>query len=60
MHFNGHRYKARSKWWYSMSDNRYPRKLLRQEWNVKPCRGGRRKSWRKTFCIVRLKSSWMK
>ena len=33
---------------------------LAQEWNVKPCRGGRRKSWRKTFCIVRLKSSWMK
>ena len=30
-----------------MSDDRYPRKLFSQEWNIKPRRGRQRKSWSK-------------
>ena len=28
-----------------MEGNRYPQKLFRQVWNIKPCRGRQRKSW---------------
>ena len=34
----GHRNKAKLKWCYKvavMSDDRYPRKLFSQEWNIK-------------------------
>ena len=28
-----------------MPQDRYPKQLFSQEWNVKPCRGRQRKSW---------------
>ena len=36
--------------WYednSLGDERYSRLLLDSEWDVKPCRGRQRKTWRK-------------
>ena len=38
------------KWWYmyklvSMPENKYPKQLYSQEWNIKPCRGRQRKTW---------------
>ena len=44
----GRRDKAKLKWWYKlacMEGDRYPHKLFRQIWNIKPCRGRQRKSW---------------
>ena len=44
----GRRDKAKLKWWYKlacMEDDRYPHKLFRQIWNIKPRRGRQRKSW---------------
>ena len=44
----GHRDKAKLKWWYKlacMEDDRYPHKLFRQIWNIKSRRGRQRKSW---------------
>ena len=44
----GRRDKAKLKWWYKlacMEGNRYPQKLFRQVWNIKPRRGRQRKSW---------------
>ena len=44
----GHRDKAKLKWWYkvaTMLEHRYSRKLFVQEWNVKPRRGRQRKYW---------------
>ena len=40
--------KAKLKWWYklaSMPENRYPKQLFSQEWNIKPRRGRQRKTW---------------
>ena len=40
--------KAKLKWWYklaSMPENRYPKQLFNQEWNIKPRRGRQRKTW---------------
>ena len=40
--------KAKLKWWYklaSMPENRYPKQLFNQEWNIKPHRGRQRKTW---------------
>ena len=44
----GRRDKAKLKWWYKpacMEGDRYPHKLFRQIWNIKPRRGHQRKSW---------------
>ena len=44
----GRRDKAKSKWLYKlacMEGDRYPHKLFRQIWNIKPRRGRQRKSW---------------
>ena len=44
----GRRDKAKLKWWYKlacMEGDRYPQKLFRQIWNIKPRRGRQRKSW---------------
>ena len=46
----GRRDKAKLKWWYKvavMPDYRYPKKLFSQEWDIKLCRGKKRKSWSK-------------
>ena len=40
-----HRDKAELKWWYklvSMPEDRYPKQLFSQEWNIKPRRGRQR------------------
>lgn len=44
----GRRDLAKLKWWYklaTMSEDRYPRKMFSQDWNVKPSRGRQRKVW---------------
>ena len=41
----GRRDKAKLKWWSTMPEHRYSRKLFVQEWNVKPRRGRQRKYW---------------
>ena len=44
--------KAKLKWWYklaTMPQDRYPKQLFSQEWNVKPRRGRQRKSWGKVI-----------
>ena len=36
------------KWWYklvTMPEDRYPKKLFSQDWNIKPHRGRQRKVW---------------
>ena len=40
--------KAKLKWWYklaTMPEDRYPRQLFRQKWNIKARRGRQRKTW---------------
>ena len=42
----GRRDKAKLKWWYklvTMPEDRYPKKLFSQDWNIKPHRGRQRK-----------------
>ena len=42
------RNRPKLKWWYklaTMSEDRYPKQLLNQEWNIKPRRGRQRKEW---------------
>ena len=44
----GHRDKAKLKWWYklaTMPEDRCPKMLVSQNRNVKPCRGRQRKVW---------------
>ena len=41
--------KAKLKWLATMPQDRYPKQLFSQEWNVKPCRGRQRKSWGKVI-----------
>ena len=44
--------KAKLKWWYklaTMPQDRYPKQLFSQEWNVKPRRGRQRKTWGKVI-----------
>ena len=39
---------AKLKWWYKLAtlpDDRYPKQLFNQEWNIKPRRGRQRKVW---------------
>ena len=47
--------KAKLKWWYkleTMPQDRYPKLLFSQEWNVKPRRGRQRKTWGKVIDAV--------
>ena len=40
--------RAKLKWWYklaTMPEDRYPKQLFNQEWNIKPRRGRQRKVW---------------
>ena len=40
------------KWWYKvcrLPDNRYPKQLLSQEWEIKPHKGRQRKTWSRTI-----------
>ena len=40
--------RAKLKWWYklaSLPEDRYPKQLFNQEWNIKPRRGRQRKVW---------------
>ena len=39
--FKSRRDRAKLKWWYKVCrllDNRYPKQLLSQEWEIKPCK----------------------
>ena len=43
-----HRDRAKLKWWYKLAtlpEDRYPKQLFNQEWNIKPRRGRQRKVW---------------
>ena len=43
-----HRDREKLKWWYklvTLPEDRYPKQLFNQEWNIKPCRGRQRKVW---------------
>ena len=40
--------RAKLKWWYKLAtlpEDRYPKQLFNQEWNITPCRGRQRKVW---------------
>ena len=40
--------RAKLKWWYKLAtlpQDRYPKQLFNQEWNIKPRRGRQRKVW---------------
>ena len=40
--------RAKLKWWYklaTLAEDRYPKQLFNQEWNIKPRRGRQRKVW---------------
>ena len=37
--------RAKLKWWYTLPEDRYPKQLFNQEWNIKPRRGRQRKVW---------------
>ena len=40
--------RAKLKWWYKLTtlpEDRYPKQLFNQEWNIKPRRGRQRKVW---------------
>ena len=53
----GRRDRCKLKWWYkvnSLNAERYPRLLLDSEWEVKPCRGRQRKTWRKVISELLL------
>ena len=44
------RHRDKLKWWYKLAtytlpDDRYPKQLFHQEWNIKPRRGRQRKLW---------------
>ena len=53
----GRRNRCKLKWWYKVNNcdaERYPRLLLDSEWEVKPCRGWQRKTWRKVISKLLL------
>ena len=64
----GRRNKAKLKWWYklvTMPEDRYPKKLFSQDWNIKPHRGRQRKVWSRIindlFVSLELdKAKWLK
>ena len=40
--------RAKLKWWYKLAtlpEDRYPKQLFNQKWNIKPRRGRQRKVW---------------
>ena len=40
--------RAKLKWWYklvTLPEDRYPKRLFNQKWNIKPSRGRQRKVW---------------
>ena len=46
------RARAKLKWWYKicrLPDNRYPKQLLSQQWEIKPHKGRQRKTWSRTI-----------
>ena len=64
----GRRDKAKLKWWYklvTMPEDRYPKMLFSQDWNIKPRRGRQRKVWSRLvddlFVALKLdKADWLK
>ena len=64
----GRRDKAKLKWWYklvTMPEDRYPKKLFSQDWNIKSHRGRQRKVWSRIindlFVSLELdKAEWLK
>ena len=64
----GRKDKAKLKWWYklvTMPEDRYPKKLFSQDWNIKPHRGRQRKVWSRIindlFVSLELdKAEWLK
>ena len=49
--------RCKIKWWCkvnNLDDERYPRLLLDNEWEVKPCRGRQKKTWRKLISDLLL------
>ena len=43
-----HRDRTKLKWWYKLAtlpEDRYPKQMFNQEWNIKPRRGRQRKVW---------------
>ena len=64
----GRRDKAKLKWWYklvTMPEDRYPKKLFSQDWNIKLHRGRQRKVWSRIindlFVSLELdKAEWLK
>ena len=57
--------KAKLKWWYklvTMPEDRYPKKLFSQDWNIKPHRGRQRKVWSRIIndLFVSLELEWLK
>ena len=60
----GRRDKAKLKWWYklvTMPEDRYPKMLFSQDWNIKPCRGRQRKVWSRLvddlFVVIEVRQS---
>ena len=55
------------KWWYKLAtlpEDRYPKQLFNQEWNIKPRRGRQRKVWSRMVddpfkCLDIDKSEWL-
>ena len=46
--------RAKLKWWYklaSLPEDRYPKQLFNQEWNIKSRRGRQRKVWSRWWMI---------
>ena len=44
--------RVKLKWWYKicrLPDNRYPKQLLSQAWEIKSCKGRQRKTWSRTI-----------
>ena len=61
----GRRDKAKLKWWYklvTMPEDRYPKKVFSQDWNIKPHRGRQRKVWSRIIndLFVSLELEWLK
>ena len=54
MSLKARRDRCKLKWWYKVNDGRYPRLLLDNEWEVKPCRGRQKKTWRKVDLLLQL------
>ena len=52
-----HRDRAKLKWWYKLAtlpEDRYPKQLFNQKWNIKPRRGRQRKVWSRIWWMISL------